>query len=98
MSSKSTQTIAVIGAGSWGTALAIQLARAGTDACLWGREPEVIDSLTNERVNHHFLPEIRVPDNLLVSADLEENIRAHRDILLVVPSHVFRLVLQQIKL
>tara|TARA_B110000037_G_scaffold217120_1_gene277467 strand:- start:206 stop:1219 length:1014 start_codon:yes stop_codon:yes gene_type:complete len=97
MSSKSTQTIAVIGAGSWGTALAIQLARAGTDACLWGREPEVIDSLTNERVNHHFLPEIRVPDNLLVSADLEENIRAHRDILLVVPSHVFRLVLQQIK-
>ena len=97
MSSKSTQTIAVIGAGSWGTALAIQLARAGTDACLWGREQEVIDSLTNERVNHHFLPEIRVPDNLLVSADLEENIRAHRDILLVVPSHVFRLVLQQIK-
>jgi len=97
MSSKSTQTIAVIGAGSWGTALAIQLARAGTDACLWGREPEVIESLTNERVNHHFLPEIRVPDNLLVSADLEKNIRAHRDILLVVPSHVFRLVLQQIK-
>ena len=97
MSSKSTQTIAVIGAGSWGTALAIQLARAGTDACLWGREPEVIDSLTHERVNHHFLPEIRVPDNLIVSADLEENIRAHRDILLVVPSHVFRLVLQQIQ-
>ena len=97
MSSKHTHKIAVIGAGSWGTALAIQLARAGTDACLWGMEPEVIDSLTNDRVNHRFLPEIRVPDNLLVSADLEENIRAHRDILLVVPSHVFRLVLQQIK-
>lgn len=97
MNSKHTHKIAVIGAGSWGTALAIQLARAGTDACLWGMEPEVIDSLTNERVNHRFLPEIRVPDNLLVSADLEENIRAHRDILLVVPSHVFRLVLQQIK-
>ena len=97
MSSKHTHKIAVIGAGSWGTALGIQLARAGTDACLWGMEPEVIDSLTNDRVNHRFLPEIRVPDNLLVSADLEENIRAHRDILLVVPSHVFRLVLQQIK-
>lgn len=97
MSSKHTHKIAVIGAGSWGTALGIQLARAGADACLWGMEPEVIDSLTNDRVNHRFLPEIRVPDNLLVSADLEENIRAHRDILLVVPSHVFRLVLQQIK-
>ena len=97
MSSKHTQTIAVIGAGSWGTALAIQLARAGTDACLWGMEPEVIDSLTTDRVNHRFLPGIRVPKNLRISADLEENIGAHRDILLVVPSHVFREVLQQIK-
>jgi glycerol-3-phosphate dehydrogenase (NAD(P)+) len=97
MTSKTTRSIAVIGAGSWGTALAIQLARAGTDACLWGMEPEVIESLTKRRVNERFLPDIRVPDNLRICADLEETIRSHRDILLVVPSHVFRMVLEQIK-
>jgi len=90
-------SIAVIGAGSWGTALAIQLARAGTDTCLWGMEQEVIDGLTNDRINHIFLPDIKVPDNLRICADLEETVRSHRDILMVVPSHVFRTVLEQIK-
>ncbi len=97
MTDENTHSIAVIGAGSWGTALAIQLARAGSDACLWGMEPEVIEALTNDRINHRFLPEIKVPDNLRVSGDLEETIRTHRNILMVVPSHVFRIVLEQIK-
>jgi len=90
-------SIAVIGAGSWGTALAIQLARAGTDACLWGMEKEVMDALSNDRINHVFLPDIKVPDNLRICPDLEETVRSHRDILMVVPSHVFRMVLEQIK-
>jgi len=90
-------SIGVIGAGSWGTALAIQLARAGTDACLWGMEPEVMEALSNDRINHRFLPDIKVPDNLRICPDLEKTVREHRDILMVVPSHVFRMVLEQIK-
>jgi len=90
-------SIGVIGAGSWGTALAIQLARAGTDTCLWGMEDDVMDGLSNDRINHRFLPDIKVPDNLGVCPDLEKTVREHRDLLMVVPSHVFRMVLEQIK-
>jgi len=90
-------SIGVIGAGSWGTALAIQLARAGADTTLWGMEAEVMEALTNDRVNHVFLPDIKIPDNLKLCADQEQTVRDNRDLLLVVPSHVFRLVLETIK-
>ncbi|MBT8422867.1 MAG: NAD(P)-dependent glycerol-3-phosphate dehydrogenase [Gammaproteobacteria bacterium] len=89
--------IGVIGAGSWGTALAIQLARAGQQPMLWGMEPEVIRSLTEERCNSVFLPDIPLPDSVTINADLDDVVRRNRDILIVVPSHVFRQVLEQIR-
>ena len=89
--------IGVIGAGSWGTALAIQLARAGQQPTLWGREPEVIEAMTERRCNELFLPDIPLPANLLIEADLDQLVRAHRDLLLVIPSHVFRQTLETIK-
>jgi glycerol-3-phosphate dehydrogenase (NAD(P)+) len=89
--------IGVIGAGSWGTALAIQLARAGQKPTLWGREPEVIAALTNERCNSVFLPDIPLPDSVQINADLDEVVRTHRDLLICVPSHVLRPVLETIK-
>ena len=89
--------IAVIGAGSWGTALAIQLGRAGQHPTLWAREPEVIASLEGERCNSVFLPEIPVPDAVRVNADLQAVVSQHRDLLICVPSHVFRTLLETIK-
>jgi glycerol-3-phosphate dehydrogenase (NAD(P)+) len=89
--------IGVIGAGSWGTALAIQLGRAGQQPTLWGREPEVIKVLTEERCNSVFLPDIPLPDSVLIEADLDKLVRSHRDLLICVPSHVFRQVLESIK-
>ena len=89
--------IGVIGAGSWGTALAIQLSRAGQSPALWGREPEVIDSLENKRCNSVFLPDIKVPENIQVTADLNELVQSHRDLLICVPSHVFRSILEAVK-
>lgn len=89
--------IGVIGAGSWGTALAIQLARAEQNPALWGREPEVIKALTEERCNSVFLPDIKIPDNVRIEADLEQLVRAHRDLLICVPSHVFRSMLETIR-
>ncbi len=92
-----SKAIGIIGAGSWGTALAIQLARAGQQASLWGREPEVIQALTEQRCNTVFLPECPIPDNLAICADLDELVSRNRDLLVCVPSHVFRSVLESIR-
>ena len=91
------KSIGVIGAGSWGTALAIQLGRAGQEPTLWGREPEVIRVLTEERCNTVFLPNVPLPDAVRINPDLDEVVRSNRDILVVVPSHAFRQVLEQIR-
>jgi len=89
--------IGVIGAGSWGTALAIQLGRAGQEPMLWGREAEVIEALTHDRCNSVFLPDMPLPDSVTVNADLEDLVRRNRDLLVCVPSHVFRQVLEGIR-
>ncbi len=93
----SDNTIGVIGAGSWGTALAIQLGRAGQQPTLWGREPEVIAALRDKRCNSIFLPDSKLPDSVRVNADLDEVVAGHRDLLICVPSHVFRHMLETIK-
>ncbi|PHM39575.1 glycerol-3-phosphate dehydrogenase [Xenorhabdus mauleonii] len=92
-----TASMTVIGAGSYGTALAITLARNGYDVVLWGHNPEHIDSLQQARCNQAFLPDVSFPDSLRLEADLENAVSASRNILIVVPSHVFGDVLQQIK-
>lgn len=87
----------VLGAGSYGTSLAISLARNGANVVLWGHEPEHIAQLEIDRANEAFLPGVTFPDSLILSADLEQAIQASRDILVVVPSHVFGQVLSQVK-
>lgn len=87
----------VIGAGSYGTALAITLARNGHSVVLWGHDPKHINTLQQDRKNQAFLPDVTFPDNLQLQTDLQLAISASRDILVVVPSHVFGNVLHQIK-
>lgn len=89
--------IAVIGAGSYGTALAICLARNGNSISLWGRNSQDIEQMAQQRLNQKYLPDIRLPDTLQVTADLAEAVGSSRDILLVVPSHAFAQTLRQIK-
>jgi glycerol-3-phosphate dehydrogenase (NAD(P)+) len=96
LNSQATE-IGVIGAGSWGTALAIQLGRAGQQPMLWGREPEVINALNSERCNSVFLPDIPLPDAVSINADLKDLVQRNRDLLVCVPSHVFRQVLENIQ-
>lgn len=88
--------IAVIGAGSWGTALAVQLARAGNLVTLWGRNRDHLEELTGSRCNDRYLPGIRFPDELSIASDLAGVAREHRDLLVCVPSHSFRSVLAEI--
>ncbi|NNG12813.1 MAG: NAD(P)-dependent glycerol-3-phosphate dehydrogenase, partial [Halobacteria archaeon] len=85
--------ITVLGAGSWGTALAIRLAVNNNSTCLWGHEPEVMATLERERQNRQFLPGIGFPEQLSIQADLTQAIRQGRDLLIAVPSHAMREVL-----
>lgn len=89
--------ITVIGAGSYGTALAIALSRNGLPTILWGRNQAEIERMSAQRQNFRFLPDITFPDALRLESDLGKAIQAARDILLAVPSHVFADVLRQIK-
>lgn len=90
-------SMTVIGAGSYGTALAITLARNGHPVVLWGHNPDTIANMQRERCNQTFLPDVPFPDNLLLEADLACALAASRDVLVVVPSHVFGDVLRQLK-
>jgi glycerol-3-phosphate dehydrogenase (NAD(P)+) len=89
--------ICVVGAGSWGTALAIQLARALRPCVLWGRDPEQLDAMARDRCNLRYLPQAPFPEHLRVESDLASALRAAgRDVLVAVPSHAFRSTLNAI--
>jgi len=92
-----TPAITVLGAGSYGTALAICLARNGNVITLWGRNKADMADMAQNRVNNHYLPDIRFPDTLQPTSDLQAAVSGSRNILLVVPSHAFAETLHQIK-
>jgi glycerol-3-phosphate dehydrogenase (NAD(P)+) len=91
----SSNYISVLGAGSWGTALAIHLAANGNHTRLWGHEPEFMQTLARNRRNEQFLPGITFPDKLDIELELSRAIHRSRDLLIVVPSHAFREVLEK---
>jgi len=97
MSHTEKQNITVLGAGSWGTALAIQFARNGYATRLWGRDAEQIRAMQIAHCNSRYLPEIEFPKTLQPIADLESACRASDILLLVVPSSAFRQTLEAIK-
>jgi glycerol-3-phosphate dehydrogenase (NAD(P)+) len=93
MQSPRLEPMAVIGAGSWGTALAIQLARAGHTTRLWGRDAARLEAMQQARRNARYLPQAGFPDTLEAVADLRATLRGVRDALVAVPSHAFRATL-----
>jgi glycerol-3-phosphate dehydrogenase (NAD(P)+) len=78
--------IGVIGAGSWGTALARVLAMKGHRVTLWAREAEVVEEIRLHRENRTFLPDIVLPENLVPSTDLSEAMAGKTMVVSVVPS------------
>ncbi len=89
--------ISVIGAGSYGTALAICFARNGHKTLLWGRNQTDVDEMNRSRSNEKYLPGSHFPDALTVDGDLAKVIGASDNILIVVPSHAFGDMLRQVK-
>ena len=82
--------IAVLGAGSWGTALAIHLADSGHDVLLWGNEAEHMQLLCEQRCNQQFLPDVPFPAQLQTTADLELALASPAWVLIAIPSHAYR--------
>ncbi len=88
--------IAVLGAGSWGTALAILVAENGFRVALWGRNARRLHNLAEQRCNRAHLPGVVFPDGLSVQADLARLARDCDDFLVAVPSRSFRGVLEEL--
>ncbi len=85
--------IAVIGAGSWGTALGIVAARAGHQVTFWSRNPNVVTSINRDRVNSSYLPGAPVPDGVLASEDVGEALNESQLVIIATPSHATRAIL-----
>jgi glycerol-3-phosphate dehydrogenase (NAD(P)+) len=97
MHNRRVEPMTVIGAGSWGTALAIQLAREGHPTQLWGRDRVQLDAMRLARRNQRYLPDAEFPGILQVTSDLGAALGKARDALIAVPSHAFRATLENIK-
>src|SRR5438132_11743476 len=89
------KNIAIIGAGSWGTALALVAARSGNRVRLWAHDAEVAALLKRERRNQIYLPDFTLPANIEPTSDLAEALGGAEFVLTVIPSHVSRAVYTQ---
>ena len=88
--------IAVLGAGSWGTALAALMARHGHAVTLWGRDPVVAAAIDAQHENTRYLPGIPLPLTLRATTDLETSLEGADQVLVVVPSHAFTETLRKL--
>lgn len=91
------QKIAVLGAGSWGTALASTLVKNGHDVVLWGNNQDVIDEINQCHHNYRYLPDVILPQELCATLSLEKAIQATQAVLFVVPTNALREVASQVE-
>ncbi|MBF0588892.1 MAG: NAD(P)-dependent glycerol-3-phosphate dehydrogenase [Magnetococcales bacterium] len=89
--------VAVIGGGSWGTALAALLARKLPEVTLWAREPEVAEGINSHHHNPLFIPDLSLPENLHASSDLASVVQVHRTLVVVIPTQFTRSILKEIR-
>ena len=85
-----TKRIAIIGAGSWGTALAIVAARAGHDVTLWSRDAGVVESINEQRFNCRYLTSVSIPNRVKATNEIATALHKASLVLLAAPSHAAR--------
>jgi len=88
--------VAVLGAGSWGTALAMHLGRTGVPVRMWARDPGLAVSIRTARENSRYLPGLSLPDGVAVSGDAGEVLADCGTVLVAVPSHFVEAVLESV--
>ena len=86
--------IAVLGSGSWGTALGQVLAENGHEVVLWGREDHIADEINQAHTNSHFLPGINLPTTIVATTDLKAALDQAAVLLFVLPTKAIRSVAQ----
>jgi glycerol-3-phosphate dehydrogenase (NAD(P)+) len=96
MSARPAGAVAVLGAGSWGTALAIQFARSGRSVRLWGRDAAQLAAMASSRCNERYLPGRPFPPSLALEPDLAAALAGTTDVLVAVPSTALRELLTQL--
>ena len=92
-----TASVAILGAGSYGTALAICFARKGIATTLWGRDKTQVAAMREAHENAHYLPDCPFPETLQVTDDLAAAVKDVKNVLVVVPSHAFADLLRAVK-
>ncbi|MGH9169048.1 MAG: NAD(P)-binding domain-containing protein, partial [Acidimicrobiia bacterium] len=88
--------IAVVGAGSWGTAFSNALALKGLKVTLWARRPEVADSIQEAHQNPDYLADVFLTPRLRATSDLEQAVEGAEVVVMAVPSHGFREVVREV--
>ncbi len=86
--------VTVVGAGSWGTALAMHLARVGHDVWLWARDARIVEEMVTRRANAGYLPDVLLPPAVTPSTDLAASLRRAETIVWAVPTHGTRALLE----
>lgn len=86
--------VAILGAGSWGTALAAHLGRVGHEVRLWARDPLVAEEIARQRTNNTYLPGIELPDNVVATEDIARALAGATIVVAAVPSHGCRAVVR----
>ncbi len=89
--------ISIIGAGSWGTTLAVLLAEKGFDVKLWARRKELANEIEAKRENNQYLPGIKIPDNVIADNSLKNSLESSEMLISAVPSEFLRQTLKEIK-
>lgn len=93
---RKSEKVAVLGAGSWGTALAMVLADNGHEVRLWGHNPVQIDEINLHHTNKKYLPEITLPATIFGHSSLQESMEGIRTVVLAVPTKAIREVLRKL--
>ena len=89
--------IAILGAGSWGSALAVHLTRIGHDVRLWARSPQLVDELIATRLNARYLPGVMFPETVSPTHTLEDAVSGAEVVVVAVPSHGMRAVVRDLQ-
>lgn len=96
MNAPKSRPVSILGAGSWGTALAMLIARNGHAARLWDIDPGHIGQMRDQRENRRYLPGIPLPDNLELHSDMDRMVAGSPGWLVAVPSRAFRATLERL--
>jgi glycerol-3-phosphate dehydrogenase (NAD(P)+) len=90
---RTSRSIAVLGAGSWGTALAVHLSRAGHDVHLWARDPALVSEMRARRANAVYLPDITLPPDVTITDSIGDAVHGRALVVAAIPSHGCRAVI-----